>query len=182
VRVITIDFKEDWSTVKAYAKNNPCLFLLDETGSVMSDYYQNGAVPLNYVIKPNPQVVYDWMEGFSESQIRSWINACLPGVEEDTKCEIQNAKLAVSPNPFNRRTVIKCLGLGISKEQEAEIKIYDVGGRVIRTLRVHNLQSPITEVTWDGEDNKGMQVPTGIYFCRFSTHEVNLIEKLIIVK
>lgn len=88
------------------------------------------------------------------------------------------------PNPFTQKTIIRL--------KDLQLEIYDLGGRLVRSLPIDNLQSPITEVVWDGKDNDDKSVPSGIYFCSIwvpdfmgiSTQgeENNLTYKLIHIK
>jgi hypothetical protein len=69
-----------------------------------------------------------------------------------------------APNPFNPVTTIRYdvpAGGG-----EVSILIYDVVGRLVRTL-VSGPQVPGRKtVTWQGRDNRGQRVSSGVYFCR----------------
>jgi len=65
------------------------------------------------------------------------------------------------PNPFNPSTRI---GYSISNASQVALKIYSLLGQQVRTL-VDEKQNPNTyEVTWDGRDDGGVSMPTGIYF------------------
>jgi hypothetical protein len=46
----------------------------------------------------------------------------------------------------------------------AILSVYDVGGRLVRTLA-----GGVCEITWDGRSDRGLRVPSGIYFLRWST-------------
>lgn len=65
------------------------------------------------------------------------------------------------PNPFNPSTVIQYT---LQKKGKVELKIYNLTGALVKTL-VNEEQNPETyRVIWDGTDEKGRLVPTGIYF------------------
>jgi len=67
------------------------------------------------------------------------------------------------PNPFNPTTN---LGFGISDFGLVELRIYDMAGRLVKTL-VNEKKAPGNYVVqWDGRDETGRLVSTGVYFYR----------------
>jgi hypothetical protein len=84
------------------------------------------------------------------------------------------------PNPFNPTTRIRydvARGGG-----EVSLRIYDVSGRVVRTL-VDGLQSAGRKsVEWDGRDDAGSQVASGVYFCRLVSPSYQRTNKMVLTK
>ena len=105
------------------------------------------------------------------------------GVEEYV--ENRRDLFKVYPNPFREKTVIslECINhvVAVTWSQHS-IKIYDLSGRLIRTLPITDYCSPITEVTWDGRDERGRKIPCGIYLCRLVSDEKTLTKKLILIR
>ncbi len=102
------------------------------------------------------------------------------GIDEDIAREDAISGINVYPNPFINTAVIRC---PISKNTDnLSIQIYDLSGRLIRQLPINNSRSPIAEVRWDGSDNNGRPISSGIYFCRFKTEGHEFIEKIIKIK
>lgn len=67
-----------------------------------------------------------------------------------------------TPNPFNPRTVLSCeVPSGGSL---VRLHIFDAGGRQIRTLAHGFLPEGVHRFTWDGRDQLGLQVGSGVYF------------------
>jgi len=54
--------------------------------------------------------------------------------------------------------------LGISKADRVEVKVFDVSGRLVRTLADRQFAPGKYTLTWDGVDNGGRQVARGVYF------------------
>ncbi len=82
------------------------------------------------------------------------------------------------PNPFNSSTTFSFT----SKEpvQNAEIKIYNIKGQLVRELRFNaSSLSRFYEITWDGKDKKGNVVKQGIYFYRCNIGNKNYSGKII---
>lgn len=83
------------------------------------------------------------------------------------------------PNPFNSSTTII---FGMPMPGEVKIEIYDVlGKRVYRNLLSENLIA-FHRFVWDGKDNRGNALPSGIYFYRFSQGASAIARKMILVR
>ncbi|MCH7761014.1 T9SS type A sorting domain-containing protein, partial [candidate division TA06 bacterium] len=82
------------------------------------------------------------------------------------------------PNPFTSTTSIR---YALPKDSKVSLKIYDITGRAVRTLVDGNQKAQYYTIKWDGKDNMGEKVATGIYFTRFiagnfaSTHKTVLL-------
>ncbi len=70
------------------------------------------------------------------------------------------------PNPFNPSTVI---GFGVPEDSDVHLAIYNVLGQEVRTLAKRHVLAGQYEMTWDGTDNSGNQVVSGIYVYRMTT-------------
>jgi hypothetical protein len=96
------------------------------------------------------------------------------GVAENTPSEIWAICLSVSPNPFRNQTVIK-YAIQDSRHwtQNPTLKIYDTGGRLIKTFRLpSSSENQESSVTWYGDDDYGKVVPQGVYFARIEHPEI----------
>jgi len=84
------------------------------------------------------------------------------------------------PNPFNPSTTIQ---FGVPQTAQVSLVIYNVLGQKVRTL-VDNEQraSGRYSVVWDGRDNGGNTVGSGMYFYRLETGQVALVKKMLLLK
>ena len=83
------------------------------------------------------------------------------------------------PNPFNPVTSIK---FTVDKEGPVELAVFDVSGRKIRTL-VRDTRGPGDHVvTWDGTDQSGSRVPSGMYFYQLISGRESSTRKMMLVK
>ncbi|MCK4223534.1 MAG: T9SS type A sorting domain-containing protein [candidate division Zixibacteria bacterium] len=87
------------------------------------------------------------------------------------------------PNPFNPETRIKYT---VDSRQTHSIpitlKIYNILGQLVKTL-VDEAQEPGRyEVIWDGKDEEGNDVVSGIYFYQLTTGEFSQTKKMILIK
>jgi hypothetical protein len=84
------------------------------------------------------------------------------------------------PNPFNPTTSIV---YSIEKDGPVTLTVYDVSGRRVRTLLNAKMTGAGTHsVTWDGLDDNGRNVSSGVYFCRFSAENTESSTKMILLR
>lgn len=83
------------------------------------------------------------------------------------------------PNPFNPGTAIR---YAIPETQEVRLDIYDVQGRLVRSLVNRVELTGIREVMWEGNDNSGRPVSSGIYFVRLAGEGQVATRKIVLVK
>ena len=67
------------------------------------------------------------------------------------------------PNPFNPSTTIR---VAVPEESMVTIRVFNVIGQEVTTLANGRHHAGIMEVRWDARDSQGVQLPSGIYFCR----------------
>jgi hypothetical protein len=78
------------------------------------------------------------------------------------------------PNPFNPETDIT---YELFKPGTVTVKIYDSSGKMIKKIRDMESQSPGTyPIHWDGTDDSGIPVSSGIYFCQIDINPLNSLE------
>ncbi|NQV30019.1 MAG: T9SS type A sorting domain-containing protein [Candidatus Marinimicrobia bacterium] len=74
------------------------------------------------------------------------------------------------PNPFNPSTTIDFdIGFLDGLNQDVEFSIYNIRGQEVKTLMETQLQPGSYSVSWNGLDDQGKQVSSGIYFARLMT-------------
>jgi parallel beta-helix repeat protein len=87
------------------------------------------------------------------------------------------------PNPFNPYTTISFTIPGSeSDRQSAELTIYDIRGRRVRSLINSDLQPGLHAIVWDGRDNRGRSIPSGIYLYALKTRNGTLTRKMMVLK
>lgn len=83
------------------------------------------------------------------------------------------------PNPFNPTTEIR---FEIPRDTEVELTVFNILGRAIRTLTSKRLPAGSHSVTWDGMDNEGTPVSSGIYFYRLKAGKYLDRKKMVLLK
>jgi hypothetical protein len=83
------------------------------------------------------------------------------------------------PNPFNPATSISFVLPGRSR---AMLVVYDVAGRHVKTLLDTVVEGGPREAVWDGTDERGNRVSSGIYFYRLQVGERTLVKRMLLLK
>jgi flagellar hook assembly protein FlgD len=83
------------------------------------------------------------------------------------------------PNPFNVLTEINYV---LADHTEISLAIYDITGREIVTLASGLKYPGYYKEEWNGEDNNGRLVPSGVYFCRLVTGSSIQTKKMILIR
>lgn len=90
------------------------------------------------------------------------------------------ARLGNHPNPFNPRTVVS---FEIRTAGPAELAVFDLRGRLVRTLAEGDLAAGRHEAVWDGTDQRGRALASGVYFARLrETGGAVATRKLMLVR
>jgi hypothetical protein len=84
------------------------------------------------------------------------------------------------PNPFNPATSIQ---FALPQPEKVHLAIYDLRGRLVRTLVDHELHSQgWYTLSWDGRDNVGQKAASGIYFTKFQAGKFAATKKMTLVE
>jgi hypothetical protein len=83
------------------------------------------------------------------------------------------------PNPFNGTTVIV---FGLKRAGLVRLEIYNILGQLVDTPIFQYLPAGRHQTSWDGRDNKGREMASGIYFYRLGTGEYDAVKKLVFLK
>ena len=85
------------------------------------------------------------------------------------------------PNPFNPRTTI-AYTIPTGHAGFVQLKIFDVAGKEIRTLLTKAQAAGHHTVLWNGRDNRGVAVASGIYFCQLKLDDLVQTQKMLLVR
>ncbi len=83
------------------------------------------------------------------------------------------------PNPFNPSTTIE---YSLEETGTARIVIFSVDGRRIRTLEGGVKPPGLHRAIWDGRNERGESVATGIYFYRLEANRVAAVKKMLLLR
>ena len=83
------------------------------------------------------------------------------------------------PNPFNPETTIK---YNLAEGTNVSLRIYNVVGQVVRTLVAEPQSAGRYTVRWNGTDDRGVSVSSGIYFYELRSRGFQDVKKLMLLK
>jgi hypothetical protein len=84
------------------------------------------------------------------------------------------------PNPFNASTIIQINNMAL--ETRSSIRIYNVHGQIMTVLFDGMLGTGIQQFKWKGLDSRGVQAPSGVYYCYVVAGEHKFYRKLILIR
>jgi hypothetical protein len=83
------------------------------------------------------------------------------------------------PNPYNPHTQI---AYQLPQAGMVSLKIYNIKGELVRTLIEEYKPAGYHTVTWDGKNEDGMEVSSGIYFYRMVSGDFSATKKMVMIK
>ncbi len=100
-------------------------------------------------------------------------NDLFMGIDEsDLPTEI--SVLSAYPNPFNSSVAIK-----YPHDLGNDIKIYNIAGQLVKTITCSRKEG---QVTWNGTDDNGQSLSSGVYFYNLKTADFSETKKLLLIK
>ncbi|HKW14195.1 MAG TPA: FlgD immunoglobulin-like domain containing protein, partial [Candidatus Krumholzibacteria bacterium] len=83
------------------------------------------------------------------------------------------------PNPFNPQTTIHYT---LSTPGRVTMAVYDATGRLVRTLLDENQSAGARDVTWNGQDDRGTPVASGVYFYKMTAGKFSQTRRMVLLK
>jgi DNA-binding beta-propeller fold protein YncE len=93
--------------------------------------------------------------------------------------KLNNALEQNVPNPFNPATTIK---YSIAADVDVKLAVYDVAGRRVRKLVDGRQRADVYKVTWDGVNDDGQRVASGVYFYKLVAGKFVQTKKMMLLK
>ncbi|MFH1845288.1 MAG: FlgD immunoglobulin-like domain containing protein, partial [bacterium] len=172
--------------------------LLDETCAI--EFVYEGALPKGWrlvAIENGGLEAVDLLDAAlttrieSRAFIRNWrlvagpeeyITAALSDAEHDFAREVTVLSLSTAwPNPF-QSTIGTTISMSVPGNTTGDLQIFDVRGRLVRTLYSGKLKRGRESYVWYGKDTAGQRLASGVYFVRVSTPEARLVRKVMLVR
>jgi hypothetical protein len=83
------------------------------------------------------------------------------------------------PNPLLRQGTFK---LRISKPSQVRVELFDIAGRRVRTLHDGKMPAGEYQLRWDGTQEAGLPLASGVYFVRAQAGDRSIIRKLVLLR
>ena len=92
---------------------------------------------------------------------------------------VREIELTSHPNPFNASTTIS---YGVPSKSHVRLEVFNLAGQKVASL-VDEIQSPGRKsIMWEGLDDRGQPVSSGIYFCKISSHNLTKTERMALLR
>jgi len=168
-------------------------------------YYSNGT-PLgtNYLVNQRPDVVnpdqwypsvaisndqisFVWTDArrskgwdiYAKVVTWDWDKVDEPG--DDVGIPKDFALFQNYPNPFNSTTAISYQSSAV-RPHRTSLKVYNILGQEVKTLVAKEQSAGDYQVLWDGRDNSGKEVSSGVYFCRLKVGKFAKTKKMVLLQ
>ncbi len=103
----------------------------------------------------------------------------LPVANDDNHTALVTTLKGIYPNPFNPETTVS---FSIKQDSKVFLDIYNLLGQKVKTLVSTNLKAGNHSYKWNGKDDAGRSVGSGIYFCRMNTGSYSATSKMVLMK
>lgn len=131
---------------------------------------------------------HDHQDGGPSGSGSNWVhldhvilaNGGLTAIGDDAAAQPNDFALKQNyPNPFNPTTTIS---YDLNKNAAVTLKVFNLAGQEVKTLVNENQAAGSKQVTWDGRDNKGHQVASGIYLYQLQAGNQMQTKKMVLLK
>ena len=103
-------------------------------------------------------------------------------VEGSQTSGLQDQLWPSRPNPFGSRDESAEIRFALARRTGATLRVYDATGRQVRLLMDSVLEAGEHTAPWDGRNDRGETVGSGVYFCRLDAEEFSAVRPLIRVR
>jgi hypothetical protein len=138
-------------------------------------YILEGLSPTGYpIFYTNADSHTDYYPTFIPLMIEQGI-----GTNENTAIDVPSASFLApaSPCPFRANTSIS---YGVEIDQQVNLTVYNTSGQSVKTLVNDVMKAGRFEVTWDGRDDTGQRLPSGVYFVKMKTESFRSEKKVVL--
>ncbi|MCK4339941.1 MAG: T9SS type A sorting domain-containing protein [Candidatus Cloacimonetes bacterium] len=93
---------------------------------------------------------------------------------------VMNYEINSYPNPFMYNTNIS---FSVKNSSQIQLDIYNIKGQKVRNILIHRMKGGYHEIEWDGKDENGNQLSTGIYLYKLSiSNNKSIIKKMVLLR
>jgi hypothetical protein len=167
----------DWSITDASGME---ALIDDDMATMVTDIAMSELVEgqqLSYIMG-----IFNYSYGTYKVQIRDMADlGATVGIDDDVRVNPYEYVLHENfPNPFNPETQIR---FSLGGQENVKLVIYDIMGRQVRTLaNGDSFNSGFHVLNWDGRDNIGEKVASGMYIYRIKAGDFIADKKMLLVK
>jgi predicted outer membrane repeat protein len=155
-------------------EDSPCI----DAGNPDPIYYdpEDPSNP-DYALYPAMGTIINDMGAYGGPNAIGWLPV---GVEDNLIVQTPEIFLHQNyPNPFNPSTTIN---YSLKENANVSLNIYNIKGQKVKQLVSEQLSAGQHSVVWNGKDNNGKSVSSGIYFYKLKAGDFQKVKKMILMK
>ena len=157
--------------LKETTTDNPAFFL-------SADALNWARFDSSYALGVEP--VYSMLRGVPRTIADLGVLIDLPEqTTQEPEVALETGMLRPHPNPFNPRVQ---LAYSLAAPSSVRLVVYDVRGRLVKTMVSGAQSAGEHSVMWDGVDEQGRQVASGVYFARFEAGAVVQTQRMVLLR
>ncbi|HPA25824.1 MAG TPA: FlgD immunoglobulin-like domain containing protein [bacterium] len=206
LRVLSVRLKRGWNLAGSYYKNfqpNDQTMPVEATSVFSWDSWNEGYAEIwgdspmcptsGYWISSNGSAVMFFDGGVPSAPSLGKTGAFTgelppppPTLPKSTEVEVGDSVIPTEftlaqnyPNPFNPTTTIS---YELPRASEVRLVVFDTMGRVVKNLVSGQQHAGQHQVVWNGRDESGLAVPSGVYFYRINAGGFNATRRMMLVK
>ncbi|MDP8204910.1 MAG: T9SS type A sorting domain-containing protein [Candidatus Tenebribacter mawsonii] len=105
-----------------------------------------------------------------------------PVSAEDVQVSLEHYTISNYPNPFNPTTTIS-FNITAEHAESAELEIYNLKGQKVKKLVSRQFSAGQYSVIWNGDDESGKSVSSGLYFYKLNVNgKTKAVKKCLLLK
>ena len=170
VKVKNAGISNSWVSVA----NASGSLLHNQSGTVKVNFNSTGLVPKNYYCDLIARDFYN-----NKMIIPVTLHVSWPVASGNPMGQAGNGLKTNVPNPFSTSTTLRFYLAGT---RDVTVEIYNVQGIRVRTWSLAAFQAGDHFLLWDGKDDHGHPLPSGIYTCSILTRDFGGSQKLILIR
>ncbi|MBI9032630.1 T9SS type A sorting domain-containing protein [bacterium] len=128
-------------------------------------------------------IYYYWIQMLDYDGSNSFYGPAIIQVETDYNGTVDiplvTGLVSIYPNPFNPTTTIR---YSLEVNSPVTIDIYNIKGQLVKTFDLGIQAQGFHQVVWQGDNNTGNDLPSGIYFSKMKTQDKVDIKKVMLLK
>lgn len=155
-----------WNEISVYDINNPMT-------PVLNNRYAWNLGSINMCVANNTLYTANGFGGLNIHNLSTIDN------DDEVQYTAPDFQMRIYPNPFNPETII---AYTLPAKGQVCLEIYNSKGQLVKILLNEQQTKGEHSLTWNGKDNAGNNVASGLYLCRISSDGKNESRKMLLLK